>query len=759
MELKEISADERFLLENVPCERLEPGEIISDAGRLEQHGLNEFMFRNRSENFVFRISDADTARKVRDLMARNFIGLASVVSDSNHSEQKIFCLRIIFFMCDVRLGHFQVILGVGAKEALAKKNFDVQDYGKLAQDFKFSDGVSEESCFAFVSALPPAETADEENSGEEIPAEETAGTAKVFQIQGRGCTLLVRIEGEGIDSRGVAYRAIFKKQTNLNERLGLQLAHGEIIFSDEQSLISTKVSEILHETPSYITTWNAYANREGDFLLNRARAVGTISYRSNFNHTESGLEITVVNDGACDLSYVSVGDVLEFRAEPPPYIADENMSWAEYQKWKNQLLASGAEKLLPRPVFFEVAKKGAGTLTLKTEKDLAGGGNLYFSIYGDEKQIRRRTIARERIENGTSASPNLGLILGSRLEDSTRRLGFTAPKRTFINPRSALLNEKIFRRNAPTVNQVAAIEIALNTPDIAVIQGPPGTGKTTVITGILERLNEISNKKDIQPGQVLVTSFQHDAVQNVIERISINSLPTIKFGGRKSDDDLTLEDSTAQWLKDMLEKLEAQHPQLKQSERERQLFNAYSSYANSPTRTRAVNFLQFARELVNDAELIKTIDGIIRELEPPKISREESLLTKIYRIPTAPESFADGGQEIFLDLLNELERLYGQKPTPTQAKVLEALQNAAMTESPAPEFFAEMLALKNQLIEKCKPEPVFEQEEIRADILEVYSEIKLLLRRPEDAIGNVVYELYREIRDNPAGDSAVNRGV
>ena len=29
--------------------------------------------------------------------------------------------------------------------------------------------------------------------------------------------------------------------------------------------------------------------------------------------------------------------------------------------------------------------------------------------------------------------------------------------------------------------QIAALEMAINTPDIALIQGPPGTGKTTVI--------------------------------------------------------------------------------------------------------------------------------------------------------------------------------------------------------------------------------------------------------------------------------------
>lgn len=754
MKLDEVTADERFLLEDVPCERAGAGEIIAEVGRLELHSSEEFMLRNRLESFVFRITDSAAARNVKDLLQRRFVGLATVSSAADSADKKLFCLRIIFFMRAIRFGKFQVILSLSVKSALEKKNFSVADYKNLAENFQFSDGVSEENCFAFVSALEPAEIpADDEDAetpaAETDSAEETVAvpSGKVFQLQGRECVLLVRLEGEGEDSHAVAYRAIFKKN-NFNEQLALQLAYGEMIFSDEKSYVAAKVREILQETPNYLTTWNAYANREGDFLLKRARAAGTISYLGNFNHTEEGLEITVANVGKFDLSYVSVGDVVELRSEPPPYIADENMTWVEYQNWKKQRDALTDKKSRPQVSFFEVVRKDAGTLTLSSDSDLPAGGKLYFSINGDEKQIRRRTIARERIENGTSASPNLGLILGSRLEDSARNVGLTSVSREKINPRSALLDEKIFR-NPPTVNQVEAINIALNTPDIAVIQGPPGTGKTTVITGILERLNEISNKSDVQPGQVLITSFQHDAVQNVIERISINSLPTIKFGRRASDEEQTLEDSTDRWLKNMLAALEEQHPQLRQTERERELFNAFNSYSSSPSRTKALNFLRFARSIVYDADLLREIDKLIAELEPPKIASDGNLIAKIYRLPTTPESFADGGQEIYIDLLNELENLYGAAPRPEQAKVLATLKKAAMTEMPDGNFFAELLNLKNQLLEKCKPVPMFEVEEIREEVVEIYGEIKLRQQQPDDAIENVVYELYREIRDNP----------
>lgn len=123
-------------------------------------------------------------------------------------------------------------------------------------------------------------------------------------------------------------------------------------------------------------------------------------------------------------------------------------------------------------------------------------------------------------------------------------------------PLSSFVKEKIFKYD-PTETQKKAIDIALNTPDIAIIQGPPGTGKTTVITAIIERLNELCDKREKVNGQVLITSFQHDAVRNVIERLRINSLPTIKFGkqDRAGEEDLTRERVIEEWCEEYIARL------------------------------------------------------------------------------------------------------------------------------------------------------------------------------------------------------------
>ena len=750
MRLNELRVDERFLFEDVPCEKLESGAILSTTGRPELYGTDEFFFRSRAGSFVFKITDASQRIAIKDCLSRRFVGLASL-SALPKNDERFFCLRIIFFMRTVHFGRFQIILSNAVREKLRENNINVADNVAMTQLFQFRDGVSEENCFAFLSTLPPPEetVVDEstpENNVESDAVKEPVTSEpakKVLQIDGQDCKLFVRLEGEGFDSRAIAYKVVFTSRENKNDRLALQLAYGNMEFSDEQSFVAARVREILQESPNYISIWDEYANREGDFLLRRARAVGEISFLPKFNQTSEGIALTLINDGKFDLSWLSAGDRLELRTEPPPYLADSKMTWQDYQSWKSQ----NATLSRKRSLSFEIAKIANGTLILKNE-NLPTDGKLYFSIYGDEKQIETRTEARRRIENGTCALPNLGLILGSKAEQLSQSFGLPAQKRQYITPRSALLSQKIFR-NEPTPRQIQAIELALNTPDITIIQGPPGTGKTTVIMAILERLNEISDKTKPQVGQVLITSLQHDAVENVIERIKINSLPTIKFGRRARDEDQSLEVQLNQWCEEVRDALAKKHPTLRQTEDERQLFELFNHYTQAPSDTTALHFLRNARKFIRDTMLLEQVDEIISELKPLKTSDSDELLTKIYRLPTTPQSFADGGQEILIDLFNELEELFAPQPSPPQEIMLSTLREGALTDSPDEKFFGKLTELKQELLTRCIKPPIFEMQEAREDVTDIYEQLKRSLERPQDAVDNIIYDLYRELRDNP----------
>ena len=101
------------------------------------------------------------------------------------------------------------------------------------------------------------------------------------------------------------------------------------------------------------------------------------------------------------------------------------------------------------------------------------------------------------------------------------------------------LRRNFKRANDLNPEQTAALEMAINTPDIALIQGPPGTGKTTVIKAIAERFREIfeAEEKRLQKAdpehslrspKILITSFQNEAVDNAISTPLPGDIPAFR---------------------------------------------------------------------------------------------------------------------------------------------------------------------------------------------------------------------------------------
>ena len=79
-----------------------------------------------------------------------------------------------------------------------------------------------------------------------------------------------------------------------------------------------------------------------------------------------------------------------------------------------------------------------------------------------------------------------------------------------------------------TVRQLQARELALKTPDIALIQGPPGTGKTTVICGIIEELVKAGKR-------ILLVAPTHVALDNVLEKVGLRpGITAIRLGSEEN---------------------------------------------------------------------------------------------------------------------------------------------------------------------------------------------------------------------------------
>ena len=155
--------------------------------------------------------------------------------------------------------------------------------------------------------------------------------------------------------------------------------------------------------------------------------------------------------------------------------------------------------------------------------DLPDTAFLRKSLFSDRVQLRRQELAQRQISSMRCGIPWLGFLL-----EGVNRSPAQVRRRIRVD-RNAV--RKFLP--APTEAQLEAIDVALNTPDVALIQGPPGTGKTQVIAAVQALLAKEAGDDGNGPA-VLLTSAQHDAVEHTASRSTVHGLPALKIGKRRN---------------------------------------------------------------------------------------------------------------------------------------------------------------------------------------------------------------------------------
>jgi len=181
-----------------------------------------------------------------------------------------------------------------------------------------------------------------------------------------------------------------------------------------------------------------------------------------------------------------------------------------------------------------------------SQTKLPSQGYLFYSIAGDSVRLFRREAAKKTIINHEAPISNLSVIIDKGV-GSDKQFRNEAPI-------TKMLQRKFEKYNF-NEQQRKAIEVAINTPDIALVLGPPGTGKTTVIKAIVTRFEEYFKKhNDNAMPSVLVTSFQHEAVENAILGLDGNGLPPNRIGGKRDEESKQAENIRA-WRDSVTEKI------------------------------------------------------------------------------------------------------------------------------------------------------------------------------------------------------------
>ena len=462
----------------------------------------------------------------------------------------------------------------------------------------------------------------------------------------------------------------------------------------------------------YLDTWKRFGEIEGDMRLDEARRFGVVHF-TNPVQTRSNEEGTTVTVTGTLAPFVSEklkngkGSVtLRLVDAEPPYLRDEDYNFERYREALRQ-----EDRSKEGTKDFDVLGFDPVTRELKlaTQRQLPAKGMMVLSLFAEAIQTVRRDNAWNKLNQGDCPNPNLALVLEDRAEIETR-------PRAHELKLSDQVRRKVFSHRT-TPAQEEAVRVALNSPDIALIQGPPGTGKTTVIAAIVERLNELSSGNG--PHRVLLTGFQHVAVENMIGRISLNGIPIPKAGGRSDDSPVNADAFRRQlqsWTENLARALRKtyrldENPLPAMGEVER---NGVQ-YLLNPTQAAATKLV----EMIRDHALEKGDDALASEAKTVVVSLTKSYgrsgdgerIRAVRRLRTTEEGFADDGPDRAYEALGELSDGLTQEER-------SLLEEAAdwMPSQGTPPWLSRMSALKEALFLRLTQPPAFSIARRNADV-------------------------------------------
>lgn len=737
---------------------------------------------SRADEFEIRLKDSVVfvrpvvAADIRRLNAELASGRALLAQLASPAADGSVELQIAFFTGNcLEMGDVEIGVDEYVENGLAQMGHSFKGerlYERLSQLCCFRQ---EEDVFFFLTASPAID--DElKPDAEEVPREvRPAPTPKnCFGITGDGIRF-VATEKAVPGGSSIFIAARLTKRRNDPDR-ALRLAKGRLRFVDwtqagqVQILAKAQMTALTQDDGSYLKKWDEFGDMEGELLLKQARAVGALQFTDMTQRRDGTVSVHIVEASDSAVTALAEGSVLEVELvdELPGYLLDETLSFKEFEREiKNS--AELAKKLGEKreknetKTYFEVTRfdKETRSVTLKTENLPTPSGTLVLSLKGDVTQIERRMNARQAILEGRSANPQLGLLIEEQGQIARIREQQKVPALT------AFVREKVFVRekngkkepSPPTVMQEKAIEVALNTPDIALIQGPPGTGKTTVIAAILERLNEMADKRGARvKGQILLTGFQHDAVENMIERLSLNGIPVPKFGkrsGAAEDDYSAFERNLEDWCAKLATELRERNPQIAEVEQEREIKNLFLQYVQAPTRSLAASLV---RKIATLGVAMLGEDGARRAENLAKnLTREEKLnddssqwLNAARRLRVRPESFSDDGPERSGDALDDLRDVLEEN----EHKLLDKASLWRSEDGP-PSFLADLEALKKRLLVRFTSPPVFRVEKQNDEVIALaefsIQRIKTAGQSAKNKKSAALAEFLAELESNPYG--------
>lgn len=390
---------------------------------------------------------------------------------------------------------------------------------------------------------------------------EPSDLSRPFSIIGDGLRLDVRLRRNPSNEQELVYAVTrVSKVAGGRSPAARAVVEAEIAFVDQSqdagvaAAIEAQLGALNQREDTFLGLWKRYQEIEIKLRLEKAKEHPTVPYTSCEARGDGLYLLRIPTDKAKVHGLRPKDEVGVLDGDRSPEQLEQMMLGALARA--KRLEDATAMFAKPSDAHANGPKEIAGTVDgidqggeavyLRCEQEPPSTGFLGASIMGDVAMQKRRAQALQMISEGDCRMQQLALMLEEIGPVTTRR-----PKAE--KPVTQRLLERVFTDASgkswqPTKEQREAIDIALNTPDIAVIQGPPGTGKTTVMRAIIERIHELNSKDPGRRDRFLVTGFQHDAVENATEKLEVDGVPSMKAGGRRekrksqlADEDLRID--------------------------------------------------------------------------------------------------------------------------------------------------------------------------------------------------------------------------
>lgn len=546
--------------------------------------------------------------------------------------------------------------------------------------------------------------------------------------------------GNGFSTRRLVTK---KSQSSVPNYL---LIKGNLVFSDEKTAVSnfikTQLDIIKKENGSYLDAWDKYSQERGEKLLEDARKFGIISIKNIEKVPQTADDYKLFLDDF-DEKKLCHRITIDIVKEKPLFILKKELSWNDYliQKEENTNKEKAKDRKEKKMQNLEIQESDNYSITVRCKSNLLKHTDeklfICFSTLGEEIQLERQKSARDAISEGKSGIPYLAMLL-----EDQGQIPHAQNNKTDNFKLSLKTYDKVFKA-PPTDTQRNAIKLALQTPDIALIQGPPGTGKTTVITAIVEELKNAFNKENPTTGAVLLSSYQHAAVENIIERVRINSLPTPKFG--KKQDSEEYNEHIEKWTNSLIENIRKENPALERLPYELDLEAAYAEYEKTPSPSNKIKLLDKMLHITSLSDNLRAEINKERAGNSISTSLSYDIVPKIRALRITSESFCDDGKERCKDLLYELKGEEDKEILKRYAYLDVMPDNASLQD---------LRNLKEKLLIQALPRPSYAVFTAEPNIQELYGCVKKEIRKnksKKDKTNLCQYEYLEHLESNPMG--------